>query len=136
MLTVIVSGDACQVQASVTTVRRLIVIGTSAPPAADVRAGVATMSDSVHGPVGSARTGSGGAVSTVAFFLLFLPFLPPVGTSAVGPAVGAAVVAVVAPACVAVAVDWSLPSAEPPSTRASTTTSSSGTTSTTRRRVQ
>src|SRR6478735_11709960 len=125
MLTVIVSGDACQVQASVTTVRRLIVIGTSAPPAADVRAGVATMSDSVHGPVGSARTGSGGAVST-ARFLPFLPFLPAPGASAVGPAVGAAVVVVLAPAWVAFAS--SLPSAEPPRTRASTTTSSTGTT--------
>src|SRR6478609_6983738 len=133
MLTVIVSGDACQVQASVTTVRRLIVIGTSAPPAAVVRAGVATMSDSVHGPVGSARTGSGGAVSTGRFFLPFLPFLP-AGASAVGPAVGAAVVVVLAPACVALAS--SLPSAEPPRTRASTTTSSTGTTNTMRRRVQ
>src|SRR4051812_35633855 len=110
MVTVIVSGEACHVQASVTTVRRVTVMGTSAPPAADVRAGVATMSDSVHGPVGSARTGSGGAVSTV-LFLFFLPFLPaPGATSAVGPAVGA-VVAVVAPACVAVAVDSSLLSA-------------------------
>src|SRR6478735_10600609 len=126
MLTVIVSGDACQVQASVTTVRRLIVIGTSAPPAAVVRAGVATMSDSVHGPVGSARTGSGGAVSTAGFFLPFLPFLPAPGASAVGPAVGAAVGVVLAPAWVAFAS--SLPSAEPPRTRASTTTSSTGTT--------
>ena len=64
--------------------------------------GVATMSDSAHGPVGSASTGSGGAVSCWRFFLPFLPFLPLLASPAVGPAMAGAVSSTVAPACVAV----------------------------------
>ena len=136
MVTVIVSADACQVHASVTTVRRLIVIGMSAPPGADVIAGVATMSDGVQGPVGSARTGSGGAVSCSRLFFLFLLPLPVVVT-AVGPVVGAAVVSsTAAPAWVASPEVASLPSDEPPRSRASTITRTSGMPITTRRRVQ
>ena len=132
-MTVRVSGDACQVHASATTVRRLIVIAMSAPPGADARAGVATMSESAHGPVGSASTGSGGTTTSGSRF--FLPFLP-VLTAAVGPALGAAEDSTLAPACVAVPPAPSVASEDPPSTRASTTTSSRGTPSTMRRRVQ
>ena len=66
----------CQVQASVATVRRLIVIGTSAPPAADV---MHRRRDDVGvraRPVGSARTGSGGRRLLVRRSFLPLPFLP------------------------------------------------------------
>ena len=65
-------------------------------------AGVATMSESAHGPVGSARTGSGGAVSW--FFRPLLALLAGGGGVGRGPAVGACDVSTVAPACRARAV--------------------------------
>src|SRR6476469_6825940 len=140
MVTVSVSGDACHVQASANFVRRLIVIATSEPPGADVRAGVATMSESAHGPVGSGSTGAGGVVSTgTSALFFFLPFLPlPVRTFSptVGPAEGTVLASTFAPLWVAVPLAASLPSDDPPRTQASTTTRRIGTASTMMRRVQ
>ena len=133
MLTVSVSGDTVQVQAAVTRVRRLSVIGTSLPPGASVMVGVATMSPFSQVPTGSA---SGGSVGVCFFFLRFGLSVGTVGAWVAALSPGSALVLVVAPAVVAWGSSSDDASLEPPRRRARPATRSTATPSTTRRRNQ